>query len=113
MAEMFTYKSADWLTTLHGLIQFPSNFDAAKKYPVLVPVYGGPASASNTASERFTVPSANTEYGFIVLNLNSRATPGRVKRALDAIYRKLGQTEMDDMAEVVKALWNRPYIDRT
>jgi dipeptidyl-peptidase-4 len=34
------------------------------------------------------------------------------KRQLDAIYLKLGQTEMDDMAEGVKALWNRPYFDR-
>lgn len=111
-AEMFTYKAADGQTTLHGLIQFPSNFDPAKKYPVLVPVYGGPASGSNTASERFTLPSAITEYGFIVLNLDSRATPGMGKRTLDAIYLKLGQIEMDDMAEGVKALWNRPYIDR-
>ena len=111
-AEMFTYKAADGQTTLHGLIQFPSNFDPSKKYPVLVPVYGGPASGSNTASERFTVPSSVTEYGFIVVNLNSRATPGMGKRALDAIYLKLGQTEMDDMAEGVKALGARPYIDR-
>ena len=57
-AEMFTYKAADGKTTLHGLIQFPSNFDPAKKYPVLVPVYGGPASAGNTARETFVTPSA-------------------------------------------------------
>ena len=44
---MFTYKSADGGTTLHGVIQFPVNFDPTRKYPVLVPVYGGPASASN------------------------------------------------------------------
>ena len=47
-AEMFTYKAADGKTTLHGLISFPSNFDPSKKYPALVSVYGGPASASNT-----------------------------------------------------------------
>ena len=41
-AEMFTYKSADGGTTLHGVIQFPSHFDPTRKYPVLVPVYGGP-----------------------------------------------------------------------
>jgi len=38
--------------------------------------------------------------------------PGMGKRTLDSIYLKLGQTEMDDMAEGVKALWNRPYFDR-
>jgi dipeptidyl-peptidase 4 len=111
-AEMFTYKSADGGTTLHGIIQFPSNFDPAKKYPVLVPVYGGPASASNTARETFVTPSSMTEYGFLVLNLDSRAAPGMGKRTLDQIYMKLGQVEIDDMAAGVKALWSRPYFDK-
>jgi dipeptidyl-peptidase-4 len=34
------------------------------------------------------------------------------KRTLDSIYLKLGQVEMDDMAEGVKALWSRPYLDK-
>ena len=111
-AEMFTYKAADGKTTLHGLIQFPSNFDPARKYPVLVPVYGGPASASNTARETFVTPNATAEYGFLVVNLDSRAAPGMGKRTLDSIYLKLGQVEIDDMAEGVKALWSRPYVDK-
>ena len=110
--EMYTYTAADGKTTLHGMIHYPSNFDPSRKYPVLLTVYGGPASASNTATERFQVPTALTEYGFIVLNLDSRATPGMGRRQLDALYLKLGQTEIDDMAEGVKALWNRPYIDK-
>jgi dipeptidyl-peptidase-4 len=112
-AEMFTYRAADGKTTLHGTIQFPSTFDAAKKYPALVSVYGGPASASNTARETFIVPSALTEYGFLVINLDSRAAPGQGKRTLDEIYLKLGQVEMDDIAAGVKALWTRPYFDKT
>ncbi len=112
-AEMFTYKAADGKTVLRGLIQFPSTFDPARKYPVLVPVYGGPASASNTARETFVTPSAVAEYGFLIVNLDSRAAPGMGKRTLDSIYLKLGQVEIDDMAEGVKALGNRPYVDRT
>jgi dipeptidyl-peptidase 4 len=112
-AEMFTYTAADGKTELHGLIQFPSNFDPARKYPVLVPVYGGPASASNTARETFVTPSALTEYGFLVVNLDSRAAPGMGKRTLDSIYLKRGQVEIDDMAEGVKALASRPYVDKT
>ena len=111
--EMFTYTAADGKTKLHGMISFPSTFDPSKKYPVLIPVYGGPASASNTARETFSVPSPTTEYGFIVVNLSSRATPGMGKRTLDALYEKLGQTEMEDMAEGIKALASRPYVDPT
>jgi dipeptidyl-peptidase-4 len=109
--EMFSYLAADGKTKLHGLIHFPSNFDPSRKYPALASVYGGPASAST--SERFTLPSTTTEYGFLVLTLDSRSAPGMGKRTLDQVYLKLGQVEMDDMAEGVKALWNRPYFDRT
>jgi dipeptidyl-peptidase-4 len=108
--EMFTYTATDGKTTLHGLIHFPSNFDPSKKYPALAGVYGGPASAAT--SERFQTPSPLTEYGFLVLQLDSRAVPGMGKRTLDQIYLKLGVVEMDDMAEGVKALWNRPYFDK-
>jgi dipeptidyl-peptidase-4 len=108
--EMFTYTAADGVTQLHGMIHFPSTFDPSRKYPALANVYGGPEAAAT--SERFTLPSATTEYGFLVLTLDSRAVPGMGKRALDSTYLKLGQTEMDDMAEGVKALWNRPYFDK-
>jgi dipeptidyl-peptidase-4 len=110
--EMFTYLAADGKTTLRGLVHFPSSFDPSKKYPALLSVYGGPASGGSTARETFLTPSALTEYGFLVLNLDSRAAPGMGKRTLDSIYLKLGQTEMDDMAAGVKALWSRPYFDR-
>jgi dipeptidyl-peptidase-4 len=111
-SEMFTYLAADGKTQLHGIITFPSSFDPSKKYPTLVPVYGGPASGSNTANETFKTPNAQAEYGFLIVNLNSRATPGMGKRVLDALYLKLGQTEMDDMAAGIKALWSRPYFDK-
>ncbi|MGH9374477.1 MAG: DPP IV N-terminal domain-containing protein, partial [Vicinamibacterales bacterium] len=110
-AEMFTFKSADGQTTLRGLIQFPSTFDPARKYPVIVPVYGGPGSGSNTARETFVMPNALTEYGFLVVNLDSRSAPGRGKRTLDQIYLKLGQVEVDDMAAGIRALATRSYVD--
>jgi dipeptidyl-peptidase-4 len=110
-SEMFTYKAADGKTVLHGMIQFPSNFDPAKKYPALASVYGGPASAASR--ETYTASNPVAEYGFLMLTLDSRAVPGQGKRMLDQIYLKLGQVEMDDMAEGVKALWSRPYFDKT
>ncbi len=111
-AEMFTYEAADGKTTLRGLISFPSSFDPSRKYPVLVPVYGGPAYTSNTSRETFVQPNPMAEYGFLVVNLDSRAVSGMGKRQLDSLYLKLGQVEMDDMAEGIKALWDRAYVDR-
>jgi dipeptidyl-peptidase-4 len=109
--EMFTYTAADGKTQLHGLMHFPSNFDPSKTYPSLAGVYGGPASAAT--SERFQTPNPLTEYGFLVLQLDSRAVPGMGKRTLDQIYLKLGQVEMDDMTAGVKSLYSRPYFDKT
>ncbi len=95
------------------MIHFPSNFDPTKKYPVLVPVYGGPASASNTARETFVSAEPAHRVRVPRRSISIRAaTPGMGKRQLDAIYLKLGQVEIDDMAEGVKALWGRPYFDK-
>ncbi len=108
--ELFTYTATDGKTPLYGFLHFPSNFDPAKKYPVLVSVYGGPESA--VTRETFVTPSPLTEYGFLVLNVESRAVPGRGRRQLDSLYQKLGQTEIDDMAAGVRSLWTRPYFDQ-
>jgi dipeptidyl-peptidase-4 len=107
--EMFTFKAADGVTDLHGMLSKPSNFDPARKYPVLVTVYAGPAT--NGARETFSMPHPLTEYGFLVLSLDSRSAAGRGKRFLDAIYLKLGQVEVDDQAAGVKAIRERPYVD--
>jgi dipeptidyl-peptidase-4 len=109
--ELIKYKAADGVTELHGLLHFPSNFDPAKKYPLLIGVYGGPST--NGARETFTLPSALTEYGFLYATLDSRSAGGRGKRFLDAIYLKLGVPEIDDQAAGVKALGGRAYVDKT
>lgn len=108
--ELFTFKAADSTTILHGMLHRPSDFDSTRAYPVLVSVYAGPAT--NSARETFTVPSALTEYGFLVVTLDARSAAGRGKRFLDAIYEKLGVVEIDDLAAGVKSLWSRPYVDR-
>jgi dipeptidyl-peptidase-4 len=108
--ELITFTAADGKTQLHGLLQFPSDFDPAKKYPVLVSVYGGPAT--NAATERFATSGAMAEYGFILASFDSRSAAGRGKRFMDPIYGHLGIVEMDDQAAGVKSLFNRPYIDK-
>src|SRR5205807_1483148 len=109
-AELFTFKAADGQTDLYGMLHKPSNFDPNKKYPLLVSVYAGPAT--NGASESFALPNPLTEYGFLVARFDSRSAAGRGKRFLDAIYQKLGVTDMDDQAAGVKSLWDRPYVDK-
>jgi dipeptidyl-peptidase-4 len=108
--ELFQYKAADGVTDLYGLLHFPSDFDPARQYPLLVQVYAGPGFSG--ARETFATPNALTEYGFLVASLDSRSAGGRGKRALDAIAGKLGVVEVDDQAAGVRALWARPYVDK-
>ncbi|HWB04500.1 MAG TPA: DPP IV N-terminal domain-containing protein [Verrucomicrobiales bacterium] len=107
--ERFTFKAADEKTDLYGLLHFPSNFDPAKKWPLIVSVYAGPAT--NGARETFSTPSTTTELGYLVASFDSRSAAGRGKKFLDAIYQKLGQAEIDDQAAGVKALVARGYVD--
>lgn len=108
--EIYTFTSADGETQLHGMIHFPSNFDPNKKYPVLLSNYGGPAT--NAVRENFTLPNALCEYGFLVLNIDGRNAGWKGKRMLDKLYGNLSIVEQDDFAEGVKALSNRPYVDK-
>jgi dipeptidyl-peptidase-4 len=108
--ELFTFKAADGITDLFGVLNFPSDFDPNKKYPVLVSVYAGPGW--NGARETFGPPPALTEYGFLVASFDFRGSSGRGKKAMDSIYLKLGIIEIDDQAAGVKSLWSRPYVDK-
>jgi len=109
--EMFTFKSADGVTELQGMLHFPSNFDPNKKYPVLISIYGGPET--NSASENFSTPSTLTEYGFLVASFDARNSAGRGKKFMDPFYGHMCIVEMDDFAAGMKSLWNRPYVDKT
>ncbi len=107
--EMFTYTAADGVTQLQGMLHKPSNFDPARRYPVLFSVYAGPAT--NGARETFGAPNPITEYGFLVVTLDTRSAAGRGKKALDAIYEKLGEVEIDDLAAASRHLATLPYVD--
>jgi dipeptidyl-peptidase-4 len=107
--EMFTYTAADGTTPLFGMLHKPSNFDPAKRYPVLFSVYAGPAT--NGAREVFGPPMAWTEMGFLVVTLDTRSAAGRGKKALDAIYEKLGEVEIDDLAAASRHLAKLPFVD--
>ncbi len=109
-AEVFEFRAADGITTLYGTLHFPPHFDPTRKYPLLISVYAGPGSGG--ANEVFEPSTATTAYGLLYATLDSRSAGGRGKAALDAIYGKLGVVEVDDQAAGVRALWERPYLNR-
>ena len=83
----------------------PQNFDASKRYPVIVHVYGGP-------KHQMVVTSMGThlldqwlaDQGFIVVSLDGRGTPGRGRDWERAVYKKFGSVPIDEQVAGLKAL---------
>lgn len=107
--ERLKFKSADGSVDCYGWLAKPANYDPNKKYPLIVDVYGGPESGEG--AERFRLPDARTELGFLVAWFDGRGTSGKGRAYKDAVYGKLGVVEIDDQAAGVQALAKRGLID--
>jgi dipeptidyl-peptidase 4 len=102
--------------TLDGWILKPPSFDASRKYPVIVQVYGEPASQTVTdrwggATALFHRALANA--GYIVVSVDNRGTPAPKGAAWrKVVYGAVGELAAAEQAAAVKALAStRPYID--
>lgn len=97
--------------TLYYSIQKPPGFDPAKKYPVIVEVYGGPhvqrvANDWRPLSDQFL-----THEGYIVFRLDNRGSWNRGKRFEDVIHRLTGGPEVRDQLVGVAWLKEQPFVD--
>ncbi len=93
----------------------PKDFDPAKKYPVIVYVYGGPHSqmVKNTfMGELRRWEMYMAQRGYLVYVQDNRGTQNRGAAFEKAIHRQCGQAEMADQMEGVKMLMELPYVDK-
>jgi len=104
--------------TVDAWINKPKNFDPAKKYPVVMEVYGEPASStvqnSYGAQGNFLYAGDMRADGYIQVSVDNRGTP-MLKGAKwrKAIYRKIGVINIRDQAMAMKKLLEqRPYMDK-
>ena len=98
---------------LPGMIVYPKDFDASKKYPVHVDIYGGPNTPQ--VRDRWVTPNASNQWysdnGIIQITVDPRAAGHNGREGLDMIYRQLTVWEVKDFcawADWLKAL---PYVD--
>jgi dipeptidyl aminopeptidase/acylaminoacyl peptidase len=115
--ESFTVKARDGKTDLYGQMFKPSNFDAAKKYPIVTYIYPGPQVGS-VRSRSFTAAhgdhQALAELGFIVIAVDGMGTPMRSKSFQDAWYGDMADNTLPDQVAALKQLAARhPWIDAT
>jgi dipeptidyl-peptidase 4 len=105
-----TIKAADG-EDLWWELRTPPGFDPAKKYPVIVEVYGGPAGALVRRGWASPADQLYLEAGYILVSLDNRGTPGRSVQFKTAIDRRMGQVEVEDQLAGVAFLKSQPFID--
>lgn len=102
-------------TLLHGRIIKPSNYDASKKYPVLLYVYNGPNVQLVTNSWLGGAPLwmlNMAERGYIIWTVDGRGSENRGLEFEQNIYRQLGVNEMADQVASLEYLSSIASIDK-
>ncbi|MBM4168811.1 MAG: S9 family peptidase [Ignavibacteria bacterium] len=113
--EFFKFSTSDGVP-LNGWMIKPPDFNPAKKYPVLMYVYGGPGSQTVVnawGGSRYLWHQMLAQEGYIVVSVDNRGTGMRGKEFKSITYRNLGKWEVNDQIEAAKHLRTLPYIDGT
>jgi dipeptidyl-peptidase-4 len=110
--EFGTLKAADGRTPLHYFVMKPDGFDASKKYPVIVNVYGGPASQTVKETWQPDLNQYFAQHGYVVFSVDNRGTPRRGAAFGGALYGKQGTVEVDDQRAALHWLTAQPGIDK-
>ncbi|WP_346937881.1 S9 family peptidase [uncultured Clostridium sp.] len=113
--EIISWQSSDGIE-IEGVLSTPVEFDANKKYPLLVVIHGGPAWASfpmflDYFNEKYPIEQF-IEKGFIVLEPNYRGSSGYGNEFLKANYRKLGIGDYNDVISGVDTLVDKGIADK-
>lgn len=111
--EFFQFNTVDG-TVLNGYMIKPADFDPAKKYPVLMYVYGGPGSQNVTnawGGTRDFWHHHMAAEGYIVVCVDNRGTGARGRDFKHVTYANLGKYETQDQIAGAKYLGTLPYVD--
>ncbi len=113
--EVFTAMGRDGKIDIWGVIYKPTNFDPAKKYPVIENIYAGPQGSFVPKSfGAYNQMQAQAELGFIVVQIDGMGTNNRSKAFHDVAWKNLKDAGFED-----RILWHKavaaknPWYDIT
>ena len=116
--EPFSFTTSEGMQ-LNGWILKPLNFDASKRYPVIMHQYSGPGSQQVTDSwnagsmgQGGAFDSYLAQQGFIVVSVDGRGTGGRGADFEKCTYLKIGDLESKDQVEAALYLGSLPFVDK-
>lgn len=116
--EPFSFTTSEGVV-LNGWMVKPKDFDANKKYPVIMHQYSGPGSQQVTNSwsagsmgQGGAFDSYLAQEGFIVVSVDGRGTGGRGSDFEKCTYLNLGNLESKDQVETALYVGSLPYVDK-
>ena len=115
--EFFQFTTSEGVQ-LNGWMVKPRDFDASKKYPVVMYQYSGPGSQEVIDSWNLGFYGAGifesylTEQGFICACVDGRGTGARGADFEKCTYLQLGLRESQDQVETAIYLGSLPYVDK-
>lgn len=116
--EFFTFTTGEGIT-LNGYMVKPADFNASKKYPVLMFQYSGPGSQKVVDSWSIGGQGNGAMWenflcseGFICVCVDGRGTGGRGAEFEKCTYMNIGNKEAKDQVETAIYLGTLPYVDK-
>ncbi len=116
--ERLVAKSADGKHDIYGVLLKPTNFDPAKRYPVIEQIYAGPQTTfapqgfTDAIGARAAYMQALTELGFVVIVQDGRGTPRRSRDFhMSPMQDEDSFALTDHVAGIRAAARTRPYMD--
>jgi dipeptidyl aminopeptidase/acylaminoacyl peptidase len=95
-----------------GFITKPANFTAAKKWPLIVLIHGGPQGAWNDSWSYRWNPQLFAAAGYVVFAPNPRGSTGYGQKFVDEISADWGGKVYTDILNGVAYVAAMPYVDR-
>ncbi len=117
--EFFTFTTSEGVK-LYGYMVKPHDFNAQKKYPVVMYQYGGPGSQQvknawgiGMSGQGAIMEQYLTQQGFIAVCVDNRGTGGRGAAFEKCTYLRLGELEARDQVETALWLGSQAYVDKS
>ncbi|MDR0834922.1 MAG: S9 family peptidase [Candidatus Symbiothrix sp.] len=105
----FTTENGD---VLNGWLIKPTNFNASKRYPVLMTQYSGPNSQEVLDVYKMSWENYLAEQGYVIACVDGRGTGARGTQFRNCTYLQLGIKESDDQISAAKYLANQSFVDK-
>ena len=110
-AEIVQLKADDGVTLFGRLIK-PANYQAGKKYPLIVEVYGGPGvQVVRNHWSGASWDQMMAQKGYVIFQLDNHGSSGRGHSFESPIFRELGTHEVADQKAGVEYLVKLGLVD--